>query len=186
MSIVFTVKRRRNLPNMAASQKLEWDDRLAAYSENIILAMQVEIETPKWFRGGPAMRWGSGGLQSSPAVDDLVDTGGLRDSFSVVVAPARYGTSFEVVSSNAEINLIRFGYMSKRSAASKAKPKTKFHSRWIEGRDFVRSALEAYPPKYILKRAGRLEGTKLGRTFSATAPASRNSLYAAYDADIFG
>jgi hypothetical protein len=186
MSIVFEVKRSRNLGNMTLRRKVEWDNRLAQYASDIILVMQVEIETPKWFRGGDAYRWGGGGRVFSPAVDDIVDSGELRDSFSIVSTENRTGTSYNIVSSKADINAIRFGYMSKRSPYSKAKPTTKFVSRQIQGRDFVRSALVAYPPQKILQGAGSIRGSALGATNLSTAPVDINSAYAAYDDDIFG
>jgi hypothetical protein len=163
MSLVFTVKRSRNLGNMVESLKVKWDNALAAYSADIIIAMQLEIETPKWGKF-ESMRW----LPSayvSPSVDDIVESGTLRDSFFVNVLEGRYGSSYEVKSSANYVNAIRFGYMSKRSEYSKAKDDN-FMEREIPGRDFVRSALTAFPIQPYLKAwkaggAGSISGTGL-------------------------
>lgn len=203
MPIQFTIQRSRNLKIIAQSIRDGWDSRLAEYAFGIVLAMQVEIESDKWFRGGEAMRWGRDGvMRFSGEVDDIVDTGDLRDSFYVSPVVGRTGTSYEVISNDPGVNEIRFGYMSRRSRYSKAKEKTKFYSRQIEGRDFVRSAIELYPPGKILQGAGSIRGLQAGTydsisnrlvttnlrpgsTLLQTAPAPINPNYAAYNTDIF-
>lgn len=158
MNIQFKIQRSRNRGNMLLREKVEWDNRLAQYASDIIFAMQVEIETPKWDRGGEAMRWSGTTYYVSEAVDDIVDSGELRDSFFINVVENRTGTSYEIGSSKKDVNAIRFGYASKRSKLSRAKDTSKFESRWIEGRDFVRSALQLYPPR--LMGAGDIRGLR--------------------------
>lgn len=150
MQLFVTVQKGRSLGRLPEQIKAAAEVEMENYALGFEVELKKQIMTPKWDIG-TFTRWSGGKPFTIEPPSDIVDSGELRDSLFVFEAAGRYGKTFEIGSSAPYASAVRFGYWSERSQLSKAtKP---FRSRFIEGRDFVASALEAQPLPSFLRQA---------------------------------
>jgi hypothetical protein len=177
MTIVLQISRTRDFfSRPTAAIKAKYDNVLAGYSLEIQARMKAEIAADKWNMGVDpetqkpfqTLRW-AGGVRLAGQVRDIIDSGNLYSSFYGTVNEKREGSEYTVGNSADYVDAIRFGYISQRSAYSKAKGR--FRPRYVEGRDFVAAAFRSLPFKPYLAAAGAQKANvNFGRVSAGSTP----------------